>query len=107
MLQACKLIPALLIIAGTYLLSRSLFKASIQRLGNFTYGPNRSKLPFVIRFVIVAFGFRRAFYDGTIWQVDPFPSPSEEFSGKKIYEIGEPFIGFALISTGTILSQMS
>ncbi len=100
-----KIICALLIIAGTYLLSKSVFINETKRMVHLKY----QNLPFYLKGIITLFALRKRYKDGSLWDVSSlinyYPAP-DCFPWFLKFEIMGPFIGFILIVVGTLLSLL-
>lgn len=96
-----KSLCAVLIIVGTYLLSKSLFSYEAKQMLNLPF----QKLPFYFKGIISLFGFRRSYKDKSLWEAEYFPD-CNYFSLSSQFTILGPFIGFLLIVGGTLLSLL-
>ena len=89
---------AFLVVAGTFLLSRSLFTQRFQMLINIRY----HTLPWYLR--ILVFGYKRKYETMELWSGEEgrFPTSAEGFPFDMKLRIIEPFLGFMLIVSGTL-----
>lgn len=92
-----KVLCALFVIAGTYILSKQMLDQAFKIQVNFKY----KELPFYLRVAIFIFGDKKRFENGKLWAPEEYPSP-EHFSSKQKWQLVAPFIGFLLIVIGTI-----
>ncbi|MBN2570124.1 MAG: hypothetical protein JXB42_11900 [Deltaproteobacteria bacterium] len=92
---------AFLILFGTYLLSRNIFRKNIVRLFNFR--GQEAHLPRLMQFIVFIFGYQKAFKNGELWKTEHYPT-YYNFSLREKIRIIEPFLGFAFILVGTIIS---
>jgi hypothetical protein len=94
-----KVLCGVLIIAGTYILSKQMFEQSFRTQINFEY----KELPWYLRLALIMFGDANSFKSGTIGMPEPYPSP-QHFSLKQKCQLIAPFVGFILIVIGTLLT---
>lgn len=94
-----KLFAAVLIISGTYLLSKRIFENSFQEQIRFTF----SELPLSFKIALYVFGDKEKFENKQLWNREPFPIPGN-FNCKQKFWLLAPFIGFILICLGTFMS---
>jgi len=95
----CVILSLIFVMAGTYLLSMSLFGQTTKRLINFDY----KELPWYLKIIIYVFGYKKDFLNKTLWAPDYLPS-HHNFVLKDKLRIIAPFLGFLFIVAGAILS---
>ena len=88
---------ALLVIAGTYILSKQVFDSSFRQEVNFKF----RELPWYFQLIIIVFGDKKKYETGQICVEEPFASPTH-FPTRKKLQLIAPFAGFILICLGTI-----
>jgi len=88
---------AVMVIAGTYILSKQIFENSFKRQVNFKF----RSLPLSLKIALIIFGDKRRFENGQLWESDYFPSPGN-FTWMQKIKLLAPFIGFILICLGTL-----
>lgn len=89
---------AALVVVGTCILSKEVFKASLQRLVNLNF----RDLPLLIKIIIKIFFYQKEYENKELWRVDPYPLDTK-LTFEQIRKIISPFVGFSLVCLGTIL----
>lgn len=92
-----KALCGILVIAGTYILSKQLFEQSIKKPFNFEF----KELPWYLQLVIIIFGDKKKYDNKELLMGETYPIHGD-FPLRKKLKIIEPFIGFILICLGTI-----
>ena len=92
-----KALCGILVITGTYILSKQLFEQSFRKSVNFEF----KELPWYLQLVIILFGDKRKYENKELWMGESFPT-HEDFPWRKKLKIIGPFIGFILIFLGTM-----
>lgn len=93
-----RILQGLFIIAGTYILSRDVFVYTFRKAINFQF----RELPLSWKLALIVLWKKGKFYRKELWNCEGYPSPEALNRQEKIKFI-TPFIGFILISIGTIL----
>lgn len=93
-------VSGVLVLCGTYLLSKNVFEQSIRRLLNIPY----EDLPLLLKIAVVFFGYEKKFKSHILWIDDGKQFPIKDNLNFKLqYELLEPFLGFFLIFIGVLI----
>ena len=96
--SAYSIASTVLVVLGTWFLSRSVFKASVQRTVNYKMG----KLPWLLGSFVFLSGYAKQYKNGELWNSANYPSSDESSLCTQI-KIIEPLLGFVFIVAGCVL----
>lgn len=92
-----KIVCGIFVLVGTYILSKGVFEGAVKRQVNLNF----KELPWYVKAAIILFGYRHAYINKALWEEKAYPSLSDFSIQQRVEAVG-PFVGFLLISVGTI-----
>jgi hypothetical protein len=97
-----KVFSALLIIAGTFILSLSIFVQNIKFLFNIKY----EDLPWYLKMMVFLLCLKKDYESSRLWMLnkDDYAPTKDDFPNKQKFRMLLPFIGFILVAIGTALA---